>query len=77
MYVYDGTQWTLLKNTARQIAIDQTLSTTSQNPVENRVITNALNTKQDLLTAGTNITIDGNNVISAVDTTYSNLPAAE
>ena len=32
--------------------------------------------KQDTLTAGTNITIDSNNVISATDTTYSSLPAA-
>ena len=31
--------------------------------------------KQDVLTAGSNITIDSNNVISATDTTYSSLPA--
>ena len=76
LYVWDGTQWILSKNSARQIAVDATLSTTSTNPVENRVITTTLNTKQNLLTAWANITIDANNVISAVDTTYPNLPAA-
>ncbi len=44
-YVYDWTNWLLLINTERQIAIDTSLSTTSTNPVENRVITNALNLK--------------------------------
>lgn len=76
IYVWDWTQWMLTPNSARQIAVDATLSTTSPNPVENRVITNALNNKQDRLTAWANITIDANNEISAVDTTYSNLPAA-
>ena len=84
------------------VTVDDALSTTSTNPVENRVVTNALNAvdaritniegdissiegditnitnqitdigvnKQDKLTAGNNITIDTNNVISAVDTTY-------
>lgn len=37
---------------------------------------NALSDKQNVLTAGSNITISGD-VISAVDTTYSSLPAAE
>lgn len=46
-YVYDWTTWLLLINTERQIAIDSSLSTTSTNPVENRVITNALNLKAD------------------------------
>lgn len=44
-YLYDGTNWLLLTNSARQIAIDSSLSTTSTNPVENNVITNALNWK--------------------------------
>lgn len=35
-------------------------------------LNNALGAKQDALTAGANITIDGNNEISATDTTYSN-----
>ena len=93
MYLYDGTNWNLLINSTREIAIDPALSTTSTNPVENRVVTNAINTKQDILiawsniqiaadgktisatdttySAGTNVSIDSNNVISATDTTYT------
>ena len=63
-YFYDGTNWLLLSNSGRQIAVDTSLSTTSTNPVENRVITNALNNKQDILTAWNHIDIT-NNVISA------------
>lgn len=74
-YIYDGTNWVLLINTEREIAVDSSLSTESTNPVENRVVTNALNWKQATLTAWTNIQIN-NNVISATDTTYPNLPAA-
>lgn len=76
MYIFDGTQWLFQKNTARQIAVDSSLSTTSTNPVENRVITNELNNKQNKLIAWDNIQIDSNtNTISA--TGYSNLPAAQ
>lgn len=46
------------------IVVDDHLSTTSKNPVQNKVITQALNNKQDTLIAGTGITIN-NNVISA------------
>ena len=46
-YTYDWQYWLLLVNTAREIAVDSSLSTTSTNPVENRVVTNALNTKQN------------------------------
>lgn len=49
MYIYDGTNWVLLVNTEREIPIDSSLSSTSTNPVENRVITNALNWKQDTI----------------------------
>jgi len=49
-YTYDWQHWLLLVNTAREIAIDSSLSTTSTNPVENKVITNALNTKQNNIT---------------------------
>ena len=49
MYIYDGTNWLLLVNTDREIAVDSSLSTTSTNPVENRVVTNALNWKQDTI----------------------------
>jgi hypothetical protein len=40
-----------LINSAREIPIDPSLSTTSTNPVENRVVTNAINNKQDKLIA--------------------------
>ena len=49
-YTYDWQHWLLLVNTAREIAIDSSLSTSSTNPVENRVVTNALNTKQNNIT---------------------------
>ena len=71
-YLYDGTNWLLLANSARQIAVDSSLSTTSTNPVENRVVTNAINWKQDTLVAWTNIQIAQDwKTISATDTTYS------
>lgn len=70
MFFYDGTRWIYLPNHQRQIAVDEALSTTSTNPVENRVVTAALNGKQDTLTednAGTGISIvDG--VISNTQT---------
>ena len=47
LYLYDGTNWLLLSNSGRAIAVDSSLSTTSTNPVENRVITNALNNKAE------------------------------
>lgn len=77
MYFYDWVEWLLMHNSARAIAVDTSLSTTSENPVENRVVTNALNGKQENLIAWSNIQIaaDGK-TISATDTTYDNLPAA-
>ena len=78
MYIYDWAQWLLQKNTARQIAIDPQLDVTSPRAVENRAIANAINLKQNILHEWNNIHIDPNtNVISADNTTYSNLPAAE
>ena len=47
MYFYDGAHWIFLPSSSRQIAVDEDLSTTSRNPVENRVVTNALNDKVD------------------------------
>ena len=71
-YFYDGTNWLLLKNSGRSLAVDSSLSTTSTNPVENRVITNAINWKQNTLIAWNNIQIAADwKTISATDTTYS------
>ena len=62
-------------------AIDSELSETSDNPVQNKVITTALNGKQDSLVSGTTIkTINGNSILGegnieitggTVDTTMS------
>lgn len=71
-YFYDGTNWLLLSNSDRSLAVDTSLSTTSTNPVENRVITNAINWKQNTLIAWNNIQIAADwKTISATDTTYS------
>ena len=66
MWFYDGTHWIYLANHERQIAVDADLSTTSINPVENRVVTAALDDKQDTLTAGKGIEIT-DNVISVAN----------
>lgn len=50
--------------------IDDTLSNSSENPVQNKVITNALNDKQNTLNPGT-ITDDGVPVINTNDTVVS------
>lgn len=50
MYIYDWTTWQLILNTERPIAIDDALSPTSTNPVENRVVTQAIGTKQNIIT---------------------------
>lgn len=46
------------------LTVDSALSSTSENPVQNKVIYNALAGKQDTLSAGTNITISSNTVSS-------------
>jgi len=47
------------------VAVDDTFSDSSANPVQNKAITQALNGKQDRLTEGEGITISDDNVISA------------
>lgn len=47
-----------------EITVDDRLSTTSTNPVQNKVITEALSTKQDTLKSGVNIkTINGQSIL--------------
>jgi hypothetical protein len=58
-------------------AVDTQLDTTSENPVQNKVIAQAINWKQDALTARENVTIATNQQtwnleISAKDTKYTN-----
>ena len=48
-YIYDGATWILQPSGWVQITIDTSLSDTSTNPVENRVITQALNNKQNTI----------------------------
>jgi len=48
-YLYDGNSWILQHQQAITISIDSDLSTTSTNAVENRVVTNALLTKQNVI----------------------------
>lgn len=65
---YDETTKTLsLGTNATSLAIEDRLSATSTNPVQNRIITSALNGKQDKLTAGQNITISGDTISADVD----------
>lgn len=48
------------------ITVDDTLSTTSTNPVQNKVITEKINTKQDLLVSGTSIkTVNNTNLLGS------------
>lgn len=60
----------VISATATPITVDASLSDSSTNPVQNNVITTALNTKQANLTAGENIQIN-ENTITATDTTYT------
>lgn len=55
---------------ANKTTVDSALSSTSTNPVQNKVVNSALAGKQATLTAGTNISISGT-TISATDTKYS------
>lgn len=52
--------------TDTKYTIDSTLSGTSTNPVQNKVIYTALQNKQDKLTAGTGISISGNTISCTV-----------
>lgn len=47
-YFFNGTNWFHLSNEWKSLAIDDALSTTSTNAVENRVVTNALNWKANV-----------------------------
>lgn len=48
-YIYDWARWIRQPNGWTEIAIDWALSPSSKNAVENRVVTNALNNKQDTI----------------------------
>lgn len=64
-----------LKNPGGSV-MDNALSTTSENGVQNKVITSALNRKQNVLTAGTGVNIDNtdqNNPRISANVDYTNL----
>lgn len=65
----DKTKLNGIESGANKTIVDNALSDTSVNPVQNKVVTSALKGKQATLSAGTNISIV-DNVISAVDTKY-------
>lgn len=52
--------------TDTKYTIDSTLSGSSTNPIQNKVVYNALAGKQDKLTAGTGISISGNTISCTV-----------
>lgn len=61
-------------NAAQSITVDNVLSTTSTNPVQNKVITTAVNGKQATLVSGTNIqTINGNNILTSGNLTVGDV----
>lgn len=56
------------------ITVDSAIGSTSENPVQNKVIAAALNDKQDALVSGTNIkTINGTSVLGSGDITTGNV----
>ena len=56
-----------------RVTIDAELNDTSTNPVQNKVINAALATKQNVLSAGSNISISGTTISATVPTNISQL----
>ena len=65
-----------ITNNVISVDADSALDVSSTKPVQNSVVTAAINGKQDTLTAGSNIQINSN-VISATDTTYSDFAGTD
>lgn len=68
-YVYvsgqtGGNRWEKIGEWKPEISVDAALSSSSTNPVQNKVVKSAIDNKQDKLTAGSGITIDSANTIS-------------
>lgn len=76
-WIYDGANWLPFSGgatpTADDISYDNTDSGLTASNVQDAIdeVVTDVSGKQDTLTAGSNITIDANNEISATDTTYS------
>ena len=60
IYIYDGTNWLLQLNHGKSVSFSEIAGS----PDDNTALDNALSAKQDTLTAGTGINIDGNNEIT-------------
>ena len=60
IYIYDGTNWLLQLNHGKSVSFSEIAG----DPTDNTALGNALGDKQDTLTAGTWINIDGNNEIT-------------
>ena len=76
-YVYvsgqtGGNRWEKIGEWKPEISVDAALSSSSTNPVQNKVVKSAIDNKQDKLTAGSGITIDSANTISVTIDTDSN-----
>lgn len=72
VYLYDGTSWLFQLNHQRIIPVDSALDSSSTNPVENRVVANAINSKADISTTLSGYGITDANITSGVITLGSN-----
>lgn len=65
-YLYDWQSWVLLSQNEIELIIDSALSSSSTNAVENRVVTNALNTKQNTISDLATIRANANKWATAI-----------
>lgn len=76
VYWHDGTGirlWTGAE--ASSVTVDSALSSTSENPVQNKAINTALQAKQDALVSGTNIkTVNGTSLLGSGNISTAELP---
>lgn len=69
-----STNGTIDIDAGASITVDSAIDSTSENPVQNKVIAKALDDKQDALVSGTSIkTINGNSVLGSGDITTGNV----
>jgi hypothetical protein len=67
----DGTAKANLLSLSAEVTSDTALSTTSENPLQNKVVTAELAKKQDVLVSGETIkTINGNSILGSGDITF-------
>lgn len=72
-----GTNATIDIDAGASITVDSAIDSTSENPVQNKVIAEALNDKQDTLVSGTSIkTINGSSILGSGDITTGNVSSS-